>query len=299
MMGISRVEAPLIWALKRQGDIKSQMVSLGRPGLFMSRTQLNAFLAGTGLTWNATDIQEIMGSSFAEPFLERVGIDSLSTIDYSDYQGANIIHDMNLPVPEKLCGISDFIFAGGTIEHIFDIRTLMHNITRMLNVGGSIALSTTQNGYGGHGFYQFSPEFFYRYFESNGYEDIRVYVVGTSHPPRWYYVHDPRVLGRRVEFVTMEPTLVLAIARKAKNLPADVVPQQSDYEDGSWKETTDEFSSRLASIQRSRSSLFAKLQDRGAKALGVSMRYLTGAGMPGLHGNPAFSAIDPYKAERL
>lgn len=298
-MGITRVEAPLLWALRNQGEAKNHILSLGRPELYMSHGHLAAFRDNAGLDWSPQDLSDILAAPYADDFLARLGFEDIRALDYSDYQGAEYIHDLNEPIPAELEGITDFLFTPGTIEHIFDIRTVMRNITRLVRLGGTAALVTTQNGYGGHGFYQFSPEFFYRYFEANGFEDVRCYVVGTSHPPKWYFAEDPRQIRRRVEFITMEPTLILCVARKCAELETDVVPLQSDYADEAWTETRDAYRDRMSRILAPGRSLRGKLAKRLKASWDVTRRYGLGKGMPGLEGVSGFREVDPYRCARL
>src|ERR1700756_3327351 len=84
----------------------------------------------------------------------------IDAMDYSDYEGANIIHDLNFPVPEKYHNKYDYIFDGGTIEHIFNIPQVLQNIMDMLKIGGIFVSVTCNNNFSGHGMYQFSPEIF-------------------------------------------------------------------------------------------------------------------------------------------
>ena len=61
-----------------------------------------------------------------------------------------------------------------------------------------LLMSSPANGQCGHGFYQFSPELFYRLFEANGFDPVEVYLVGLNKPSRWFRATDPRVAKRRL-----------------------------------------------------------------------------------------------------
>jgi len=54
------------------------------------------------------------------------------------------------------------VIDGGTLEHVFNFPVAIKNAMQMVRAGGRLSLSPPANNYFGHGFYQFSPELFYR-----------------------------------------------------------------------------------------------------------------------------------------
>lgn len=104
------------------------------------------------------------------PFL-RMGYQSLESTDVSEYEGCTHILDLNTAkLPETLAGRYDVIYNGGTLEHVFDVRTALKNIFEMLRPGGVVIQFLPVNGWVDHGFYQFSPTFFVDYYIENGFE---------------------------------------------------------------------------------------------------------------------------------
>ncbi|MFM6027180.1 MAG: hypothetical protein ACKPER_30355, partial [Dolichospermum sp.] len=102
---------------------------------------------------------------------------------------------------------------------------------------------TIANNFMGHGFYQFSPELFFRILtKENGYELVKVIAVDTSSTKQWFSIKDPNELKERVTLVNSSPLYLFVIAKKIDNSVAifKTAPQQSDYElmwqDGSIKE---------------------------------------------------------------
>src|SRR5262249_48946011 len=87
------------------------------------------------------------------------------------------------------------------------------------------------NNFMGHGFYQFSPELFYRVFSSkNGYAVENMLLCETDRGAPWYRVEDPESLGRRVELVNNKPTYIMVVARRVSDVKIfKTTPQQSDY----------------------------------------------------------------------
>ncbi|WP_316015315.1 hypothetical protein [Roseobacter sp. HKCCA0434] len=102
---------------------------------------------------------------YSERFFEGLGCGSMQVMDYSDFEGAQITHDLNHPVPQALHGRFDFIFDGGTIEHVFNVPQALDNVFHMLAEGGLFISVNGLTGWAGHGFYQFGPELVWRYWQ--------------------------------------------------------------------------------------------------------------------------------------
>ena len=96
--------------------------------------------------------------------LKNFDIKSLSFLDYSKFEGADIIHDLNLPIREATKQF-DTIIDFGTSEHIFDIIQNLKNISALCKIGGKIIHSLPANNNCGHGFWQFSPELFFNLYQ--------------------------------------------------------------------------------------------------------------------------------------
>jgi hypothetical protein len=292
-MGINRAEAQAILSLKRAGRVGSEILCLGRPELFLDGGDAQKLSQGFDLGWTASAAAAITQQIFADDFLGACGFSSVRSLDASAYEGASIIHDLNAPVPANLENITSFLYDGGTIEHVFDVATVLSNITRLLQPGGTALISTCANGQCGHGFYQFSPELFYRYFESNGFEDVRVYVVGLLKPSRWYLAVDPQKAGRRVQFSTSEPLQLLVVARKAVASAATVVPQQSDYADGVWKLSKDQVASAHRAWHTPAARVRSAVRDRLVYPLAVAARHVGVGGVAGLWRRELFVPFNP------
>ena len=111
----------------------------------------------------------------ATDFLQFLGAEEIAAMDFSDYEGAEIIHDLNKPVGDELKEKFTFVLDGGTTEHIFNFPVALANAMEMVEVGGHLVIITGGNNFLGHGFYQFSPELFYRALsQENGFEVKRM-----------------------------------------------------------------------------------------------------------------------------
>jgi hypothetical protein len=123
------------------------------------------------------------------------------------------------------------VIDGGTLEHIFNYPVAIKNCMEMVQPGGHLLLMTPANNFMGHGFYQFSPELFFRIFsEENGFELRRAIFAETDPDAQWYEIVDPAKARRRVELINRRPAYLLIQARKLRQVPVlATTPQQSDY----------------------------------------------------------------------
>jgi hypothetical protein len=101
----------------------------------------------------------------------------------------------------------------------------------MVKIGGHFTQVNCANNFGGHGFWQFSPELMFRTFSpNNGYEIEAVLMHEVVSGGAWYIVSDPDQVRSRVELCNSRPTYILTVARRvSRALIFERTPQQSDY----------------------------------------------------------------------
>ena len=157
--------------------------------------------------------------------------DEIVSFDASDYESASVVHDFNLPIADEYKERFTTVLDGGTLEHVFNYPQALMNCMEMLHVGGHFLAITPGNNYMGHGFYQFSPELFFRVFsEANGFELERLLVFEEIPDCDWYEITDPDAIRERVTLVNGAPSLLLVVARRVAVRPIfETIPQQSDY----------------------------------------------------------------------
>jgi hypothetical protein len=149
---------------------------------------------------------------------------------------------MNTPLPEMFCDKFTFVFDGGSLEHIFHFPTALSNCMRAVSVGGHFISITPVNNLMGHGFYQFSPELFFRTLtKANGFEIVRILLY--EYPWRsgaWYEPSDPEQVRSRVVLENRRPVYLIAWGKKVASLPVFAEPpQQSDYV-SAWRRSAEE-----------------------------------------------------------
>lgn len=226
-MGLTSKSSEFLFHVqKRYGIAWGRTLTLGRQQMYITPGQAKAMAVRFGVPFEAreewkTDI------GFCESFLHGLGAEAIDSMDVSDYEGATIVHDLNEPVPARLHGRFDCILDGGTIEHIFHFPNAIRSCMDMLATGGHYVAITPADNQMGHGFYQFSPELYFRVFSpENGFE-VRTMLLQT--PTDWLEVTDPRVVGQRGTLTSSVPLGLAILARKVGASQRFHVPQQSDY----------------------------------------------------------------------
>lgn len=223
-MGIDTHSLNLLrYARQKYGDL-GDTITLGRLAVLLGPKAMQK--------WTGAKV----GSYGEEPLIKHFGATHVDSIDNSPYEGASIVADMNKPAPESLTNRYDTVLDFGCTEHIFDIAQCYRNIARMCKPGGRLLHVVPSNGFCGHGFYQFSPEFYFsRYSEANGYMDTEVYLASPQDVQHWYRVPAPHG-GKRINVRSADELYVLAISRYKGGGTAAERTQQSDYE-FTWAQT--------------------------------------------------------------
>lgn len=241
-MGIPTIYAALLVRAREDGTTFKKVATIGRQSLTVPVQDLGALAARLGR--KDIDPNELSASRFAEPFLkELLGAEQVTSFDYSSYQGVDVVHDFNDPLDPRFRGAFDVLLDGGCIEHIFDVRQVFENYMSMVKPGGSIFIHTPANNLLGHGFYQFSPELFYRVFSAeNGFEvrdlcltESPFSAIEVSRRQRCFLTRDPEAMGKRVRLVNDKPVMLFVHARRLAEQPLfQASPVQSDYS-RTWK----------------------------------------------------------------
>ena len=105
----------------------------------------------------------------------------------------------------------------GTLEHIFNFPQSIKNCMEMVRVGGHFVGITVANNLMGHGFYQFSPELYYRVLSAeNGFQIEAMWLAETPKGAQWYRVADPQSVGYRVELTNSRSTYLIVVARRVE-----------------------------------------------------------------------------------
>lgn len=232
-MGIDAATAELLISGMKIGLKPGRALTLGRQQVFCTPRRLKGLIAKYGIAAEAPVSDG--ATSFAEDLFAALGFSSCESLDASSWEGASIVHDLNTPVPGHLVEAFDLVLDGGTLEHVFNFPSAIKNAMEMTSVGGALLIHACMNNLSGHGFYQFSPELFFRVLSpENGFGVVRMFAVEGEN--RAYAVADPKKAGGRVMLINARSTSLLVHAERTSRAEIfSVVPQQSDYA-GDWEE---------------------------------------------------------------
>jgi len=161
-----------------------------------------------------------------------LGAAEVLALDCSAFEGAELVHDLNQPVPGHLASRFDLVFDSGTLEHVFDVRTALMNVGQMVKRGGRVIHLSPCNNFANHGFYQFSPTLLIDYYEANGFAALQAYVAEFSPSERDSVPWQLFRLDLRRQPVVMRSRrrlLVVFVAEKAAGATVDRIPQQTYY----------------------------------------------------------------------
>lgn len=162
------------------------------------------------------------------------------SFDVSNRDGAENVVDLNVSQDwrPELRNSFDLLIDGGSLEHISNLGVALQNYADLLKPGGLIFLCNPTDGYAGHGFFQFSPEFFYRAFsELNGFtplvsllEEKRFSSTARAgYRVRTFANPDPAHVGHRVIFRSRHKVQTLFLAQKTRESSFSTSFIQSDY----------------------------------------------------------------------
>lgn len=203
-------------------------------------------------------------SKYLEPLLQEFfGSTNVDSVDYSNYESANIIHDLNLPINSLNFKRYDTVIDLGTSEHLFNVATGLLNIINLTGLNGTIIHCLPANNFSGHGFWQFSPELFFSlYSEQNGFQNTKVYLADLSEKKYWYEVEKP-MNGQRVNITSKNFLYVMCTTTKISSKESLSV-FQSDYIELWTKKTTQSLipQNTFLSIGKKIKSLFPKKKTR-------------------------------------
>lgn len=232
-MGLTSNCSKFLFYAKTLGVSFEKSLMLGRLTLYAKQEDIKDQIAL--FKNNSKGIEEVtFTDDYSEPLFEMLGATTVDSLDYSDYEKATIIHDLNTPIPDALKNKYTAIVDGGTIEHVFNFPIAIKNCMEALQVGGHYIGITPANNTMGHGFYQFSPELFFNVFrQENGFQVKKIIIAAETTHGRfsdWYEVVNPRNAKGRVMLVNSKPSYLLILAQKIREVSFETITaQQSDY----------------------------------------------------------------------
>lgn len=232
-MGLTTEGVAFLSAASRSGVDFSRTLMIGRQAMVSEGRRVRAGMRQGGVPIDLADAQAISrsGRGYCEPLLRHLGALHIDSLDGSGFEGSTIVHDLNQPLPKRYVSQYSVVLDGGTLEHVFDFPTALRSSLEAVALGGHYLAITPANNNAGHGFYQLSPELYFRVLSpENGFRVT--YVLWRAEYPyaRWYRVADPATVRRRVERRGCVRSLLFVAARRIDDREVlSSAPQQSDY----------------------------------------------------------------------
>jgi len=240
-MGISPLHARFIVLEHARRRLPETVHLMGRQTVMLTLDEAVALIKKCGVEPHYTLVEidrktrgaQAAASDFISDrtFFGLLGVRDVLAIDCSDYEGADLILDLNNAVPEALAGTLDFIFGGSVLDNIFDPATYLKNITRLLKPGGRLFehdLITQHH----HPYCLVTPAWFHDYFVMNKFAACALFVTegaaGFTHvyalrPNADDFVSD---LGPPRSGIAMGVTV---IAEKGPQSTFEITPIQDQY----------------------------------------------------------------------
>ena len=234
-MGIDNHFLRFLIQSSKNGVDFTHTATIGRQNWYrMSPQLLQATFKKEGVSLSTEQAQTLFAEDgiYTEALFRFLGATTVESLDYSNYENATHIVDMNLRISDQLHNKYTVVIDGGTLEHIFNFPQAITNCMNMVAIGGHFIGLSPANNFFGHGFYQFSAELFFRIFEpSNGFVAEKVLLVeDEAFGQGWFVVTDPVSARARVTLMSATPAYLYVLGRKLDaRQPFSHPPYQSDY----------------------------------------------------------------------
>lgn len=241
-MGVNYNIAKYLKRCKDNGCDYSRTVTLGHQEFYISSKKR------IQLAKEVPEYTRSLEQKYSDEMLSILGAGEVDVLDISDYEGANIIHDMNEPIPEKYCGKYSCVFDGGATEHMFNYPVAITNIMKILNVGGCYIGTVPSDHVNGHGLYQFGPMIYIQLFcEQNGFKLEDLAFSKNPDSGELYVIKEP-TSHHRIEVNSDHPMMIYVFAKKIREVDGEIKLYEGYYQDMWEKEETSPQTSRYNNI---------------------------------------------------
>lgn len=241
-MGLSKGTLRLLLDEARREPFTGSVAVLGKQDVWFTEDTLRSCAAVAGVRLRDGPLSlspkpELAREGYLsdDSLLRALGFTSYSALDVSDYEAADILHNLNSPtIPPEIEGRFDVVVDGGTLEHVFHLPNALSALGQMVREEGRVIHASPSSNHVDHGFYMFSPTFFWDYYSANRFELPTVHVV--RYPQRHWdrpwdvYAYTPGALDH-VSFGGLDGGMfmVWCVARKTADSTTGVVPEQSSF----------------------------------------------------------------------
>lgn len=191
-MGLAVRTIKYLIKIQKKYKFKGPLLTLGNQDIYATQNEVENWLQIEKLGYNkpdniilstSQDVKKLNPEAekyiHAQTFFAYLGIKPKDyyDVDKFDFDKPKIIHDLEKPLPRKYHNYFNFVLDSGTLEHIFDVKSVMENIVKSVKLGGYVLQMIPAQNFLNHGFYQFSPTFFYDFYTANGFNIVESYLI--------------------------------------------------------------------------------------------------------------------------
>jgi SAM-dependent methyltransferase len=252
--------------------IRGDVQIIGRQTVYFTPRDIIDLFAANGIDTAGVDVNAIeldrrtvdRRAKFADAALisdaalfKLFGVGKVAALDHSDYEKADIIHDLRTPLPANLHRTADLVVDGSTLDNVFTPSIVLQNYSRLLRPGGRMLTLNAFSSFSTP--YVIMPPLWYvDYFVMNRYADCRVYIIvyretGTNDVDMNVFNVDltavkdtGRGMGR---FASPYNMVTLVFAEKGAASTDERLPIQQDYRSA---EDWDVYNANVARMLRSK-----------------------------------------------
>ncbi|BBO99477.1 methyltransferase domain-containing protein [Sulfuriferula nivalis] len=233
---------PLLKECKRR-PFGGSLLLLGQGDVYFNMAQLKSMAVHAGvpldeaIPYRPSHIPTFaqQGCPHGHTLFGMLGFSKISVLDYSGFDGADILFDLNLAdLPEALMEQYDVIIDHGTLEHVFHYPNALNSVFRMLKTGGRFVSSAPSGNFFDHGFYMLQPTLFADWFAVNKWQvesiQIMQFTSNQNDEPCFYADYEPGMFDS-VSYGKMDNKLygTVSVATKVAGTTGDLCPQQGMY----------------------------------------------------------------------
>lgn len=166
-MAIISAALKLIVRAHARYNFSGNMLTLAVPDVYATKSDIdkwfkkyanaNSQLSSEDIHLSENMICRHLGYVKGKTFFSAFGFDQIDSLDIPGCEHpADILHDLNTPLPKELYGQYNFLMDPGTLEHVFDQRQCFETCHRALAIGGIICHFVPIYSYNG-GYYSINP----------------------------------------------------------------------------------------------------------------------------------------------
>lgn len=148
--------------MSENGIENRSVCMMGKQSIQMKKYDIKRMMDILSISYDKKIFETISDINNIDNFLffKMIGFKEVHALDCSPYEGADILFDLNKDI--------------SLLEHVYNVAKAMENMSGLLAPGGIIIHISPGGGLVDHGFYSFSPSFFFDYYKENNFDILNL-----------------------------------------------------------------------------------------------------------------------------